>query len=96
MNKQNRMFSQQLDELTHSLTLRASVNLFHETMTAELVGMSNLTTEEYLIKPKISYNITDAMNLYFGVEYYNGPKETLFGIVKDHLSSVFVEFKTSF
>lgn len=96
MNTQNRLFSQQLDEITHSLTLRASVSLFHETMTAEVAAMANLTTEEYIVKPKISYNITDAMNLYLGVEYYNGPQETLFGIVKDHLSSVFVEFKTSF
>ncbi|MFC2130141.1 DUF1302 family protein [Bacteroidota bacterium] len=96
IEEKNRMFSQQLYELSHAVSMRAALNLFYETMTIELLSMANFTTEEFLIKPKITYKIADALTLVGGVEYYGGPDETLFGLVGDHLSSVFIELKTSF
>jgi len=92
----NRIISSQLYEDTHSLSCRLGWNLLHETLNLEIVGLANITTEEFLFRPKMAYDITDALTFTLGGELYSGPNDTLFDFIEDHLSSLFAELRISF
>ena len=98
----NRLIAGQQNRVSHAVLLRPSLPLFHEACTVELLGYCNFTTEEWLIRPSLSYNLADALILkagwegYFGPESMLGPDGTLFGNISDALSAVFVELKASF
>ncbi|MCK4525824.1 hypothetical protein KAW18_00520 [candidate division WOR-3 bacterium] len=92
----NRTFHSQLNEISHAISFRPALNLMYETLTLEVLGLYHFTTEEFFIKPKISYDIADAMTVIVGGELYTGPDKTLFGTIDETLSSLFMELKTSF
>ena len=92
----NRLFQMQQAEWSHGLSLRAAVDLLYERMTAEVFGMANFTTDEYLLVPRLNYKISDGLSLCMGMEYYSGGENTLFNIVEDHFNSVFFEMKAIF
>ena len=92
----NRMIASQQDEISHAVLMRPTLALFHETCNLELLGYFNISTEEWLLRPSLMYNLADALTLKAGVERYYGPDGTLFGNIKDALSSGFVELKASF
>lgn len=92
----NRMIASQTDEISHSISFRPAWKLMHETLTLEILGLYKITTEEFFIKPQTSYDIADALTLTIGGELYSGQDETLFGIIDENLSSVFMEIKASF
>ena len=96
LEEKNRMIAQQQHELSHSFSCRAGWQLLHETLELEVVGLYNLTTEEYLLKPKMNYDIADALTFTLGVIVYGGPENTLFGTIDEYLSAVFTEFRLSF
>jgi len=92
----NRIIASQQFETSHALSCRLGWNLLHETLNLEVVGLANVTTEEFLIRPRMAYDIADAFTFTLGGELYSGPVDTLFDFVEDHLSSLFVELKISF
>ncbi len=92
----NRIISSQQYETSHSLSCRLGWNLLHETLNLEIVGLANITTEEFLFRPKMAYDITDALTFTLGGELYSGPNDTLFDFIEDHLSSLFAELRISF
>lgn len=92
----NRVISSQQYETSHSLSCRLGWNLVHETLSFEVVGLVNITTEEFLFRPKMAYDITDALTFTLGGEFYSGPNDTLFDFIEDHLSSLFAELRISF
>lgn len=92
----NRIINSQKYEWSHSLSCRLGWSLLHETLNLELVGLINFISEEYLLRPKLAYDITDALIFTLGGELYSGPEDTLFDIIDSHLSSLFTELKISF
>jgi len=96
LEEKNRMIAQQQHELSHSFSCRAGWQLLHETLELEVVGLYNLTTEEYFLKSKMNYDIADALTLTLGMMVYGGPENTLFGTIDEYLSAVFTEFRLSF
>jgi hypothetical protein len=92
----NRMISSQLYETSHGIFMRPSLALLHETLDVEFLIYYNITTEESILRPVISYDITDALTARIGGEWYKGPENTLFGTVEQALSSAFIELKASF
>jgi hypothetical protein len=92
----NRLISFQTNEITHSISFRPAWSFLYETLTVEAMGMYNFTTEELLLRPKLTYDITDAFSATFGGEIYTGPEESLYGSIESYLSAVFVELKSSF
>ncbi len=92
----NRMISFQQYESSHSLSCRAAWKSMNELLTIEAFGLANFTSNEILFRPKLAYQIADALAFTLGAELYSGPDETLFGLVDSTLSSVFVELKASF
>jgi hypothetical protein len=92
----NRLISFQQYRLSHSFSFRAAWELLNEIMTIETFGMVNFTSNEVLFRPKMSYDIADALTFTLGAELYSGPEDTLFGLIDSTLNSVFVELKASF
>jgi hypothetical protein len=94
--KRNRIFNGQINEFTHTVIGRLSQKFLHETLEANILGTYNFSTEEIMLRPKITYSITDAMELTAGMEIFSGPEETLFGLIGDLVSAGFIELKISF
>jgi hypothetical protein len=94
--EKNRMVAGQQNEVSHSFSCRAGWQLLHETLELELVGFYNLTTEEYFLKPKMDYDIADALTFTLGAILYGGPDNTLFGTIDKPLSAAFMELRLSF
>jgi hypothetical protein len=92
----NRLLASQQYAHSHSFSLRAAKSFWHETLDAELMGYVNLTSEEILIKPKLTYALTDALSLAVGGEWYQGPEETLFDLIDPYLSAFWGELRLSF
>lgn len=96
LKKKNRMINRQTDQFGHNIVFRPALQLLHETLSMEVVGMYSINTEELMLRPKISYQITDALTATVGGEAYAGAKETLFDYIEEEISAVFIELKTSF
>ena len=92
----NRLLSGQLKEWIHASSFRLAWNLCHETLSLELLGQINLSTEETFLKPKLSYDLTDDLTLSAGAQIYLGPDNTLFGLLDENNSAGFIELKASF
>lgn len=92
----NRMAASQQDQVSHTVMMRPSLALFHETFTLEFIGLYYISTEEWLLRPSLTYNLADALTLKAGWEGFLGPDGTLFGNIQDALSAGFIELKASF
>jgi hypothetical protein len=92
----NRLIAFQQYELSHSLSCRAALELMNELMSIEVFCLVNFTSNETLFRPKLTYDIADALTFTLGAELYSGPDDTLFGLVDSALSAAFVELKASF
>jgi hypothetical protein len=58
--------------------------------------MLNFTTKEWLLYPKVSYAISDAMSSAVGAEIYQGPEDTLLGLMEQERSAAYAELRFSF
>jgi len=96
IERKNRLFNSQQDELSHGVSSRLAWKLLHEALQLELLGYYRFTTDEFLVKPRITYSIADDLTLTAGLETYRGDDDTLFGTIDEHLNSLFFELKTSF
>jgi hypothetical protein len=94
--KKNRMISGQLEQVQHSATLRVEWKLLQEALRLEVMGMVNFSTEELMLRPKVTYDITDALTVTAGAEIYTGAKDTLFDLIEQTQSAGYVELKASF
>jgi len=92
----NQMLFGQLEQIQHIGTARLELLLAHDTLSLSVLGMANVTTKEWLVFPKIAYNMADGMTISLGGEYYAGPDGTLFGAIDEYLSAGYAEFRASF
>ncbi len=92
----NQMIMSQQYELQHSAMMRLAWNTLHDTLDLELMAMVNITSHETLLRPKISYDITDAFAFTVGGEIYLGKDETLYGMIDEQQSAGYTELKISF
>lgn len=92
----NRKFFYQLDKFTHMVSILPTIKLLNETLDLEVFSLLNFTTNEYLLRPKLTYDIGDAFKLSFGGEFYHGEDNTLFKILGDNLNGFFIELKANF
>ncbi len=92
----NRLITFQRDELSHAVSFRPEWKLKYETLSLQMLGMYNFTTEELVLRPQAAYDIADALTVTAGGEIYSGPDDTLYGSLDAYLSAMFVELKASF
>lgn len=92
----NRILYDQTHEWSHSLLLRPSVSLFHETLDVELSALYNFTTEEYMVYPKITGHLTDGLLVTAGYQYYHGNDYTRFNWIRKAFNGPFLELRLTF
>ena len=56
----------------------------------------NLTSEEWMMRPKINWKINNALTVSFGGNYITGSDKTLFGYASKILNGAFVQMKVGF
>lgn len=96
LDLKNRMITFQQYELSHSVSGRAEWRLLYETLKFEIQGMINMTSEEFFLRAKATYDIADAFTFTLGGDIFHGPQDTLFGTIDSLLNSIFIELKASF
>ena len=92
----NQMIAGQLSQYQHGMTLRVAWNTLAETLHLELMGTYNFSTEELMLRPKITYDIADALAFVAGGQIYLGPDETMFGMIQESMSGGYIEVRASF
>jgi hypothetical protein len=92
----NRLIYGQTHRVSHTFSIRPSLALFYNTLNAEVFCMYNLSTEELMVMPKLSYNISDNWKITLGGQYFSGPENTLNDMVGPVFNSGFLELKWSF
>ena len=92
----NRMLHGQQDEYSHAGMTRIQYTTLQDTLSLELLGMYNFTTYESVVRPMVTYDIADGLNMSAGAEIYQGPDGTLNGMIDESQSAVFFELKASF
>jgi len=94
--KMNRKVFNQQERTNHALTLTLSKSFAYDTWNAELTGYYNLTSDEYLVRPKLTWRATDALSLSVGGSYMKGPENSIFSYSGPILNGAFLELKASF
>lgn len=92
----NQMLFNQLAQIQHSASLRLEWLTLHETLSLSALGLLNVTTQEWLVFPKLSYHLADAMTASVGAEIYSGPDGTLFDMIEESLTAGYAELRLSF
>jgi hypothetical protein len=92
----NRKIVNQQEKTNHALTLTLSKSFAYDTWNVELTGYYNITSEDYMIRPKITWKATDALSLSVGGSYMEGPEKSVFHYSGPVLNGAFVEFKANF
>jgi hypothetical protein len=92
----NQILFNQLARVQNLATLRLEWLTLHQTLSLSTLGMMNFTTQEWLLFPKVGYQISDNLSATVGAEIYAGPYDTLFGVIDSRLSAGYAELKMSF
>jgi hypothetical protein len=92
---QNAIAHNQQKRLTTGMTTRVAASWLNDTLRTEVLGIIYLDPTNYLIRPLITYALSDRRKLIFGGEYYSGDDLSFFGSLKRN-RTVFVEFQQFF
>lgn len=90
-----KMFCQQ-EETNHAVMLLLRKALAYDTWNIEFAGYYNITSEELMVRSKVTWKITDALAASLGGNYMTGPDYSIFNYSAPVLSGVFMELKATF
>ena len=62
----------------HALSLSLNRSFHYETVNIEATAYYNFTSEEWLVRPKLKWNINDNLETSIGGFYSKGPDKSLF------------------
>ncbi len=96
LRSKNQILFSQLAQQQHMASLRLEWLTLHQTLSASALAFVNFTTQEWLLFPKIGYSLTDNLSATVGAEIYEGPTNTLFGVIRSELSAGYAELRMSF
>lgn len=92
---QNAVVYNQQQRTTTGMSARVAANWLHETLQTEVLAIGYFDPGNYLIRPLITYALSDQRKIIFGGEYYAGDDLTFFGALKRN-RTVFAEFQQFF
>ena len=97
---ENRQFNRrtfyQQEKSNHAVALTVSKSFGYDAWQIEFTGYYNVTSEEWLVRPKINWKINDALTASFGGNYMTGGEKTLFGYSSTIMNGAFVQMRVSF
>ena len=92
----NRQIFHQQEKSNHAVSLTISKPFAYETWNTEITAYYNFTSEEYILRPKVSWKITDALSASAGYSYMAGPDKSIFDYSGPVLNGGFLELKVHF
>ena len=97
---ENRMFNRrifhQLKKNNHAISLSFNKSFAYDTWQAECTAYYDLTSAEWLIRPKLTAKISDHFSASAGGIYMFGDDKTLFGYSSAVMNGAFISLKTFF
>jgi len=92
----NRKIFGQQKRSNHAFALTARRSFAYDTITAELTAYYNITSKEFLLRPKLSWTIADNLSMAIGGHIMTGEKESLYDYSGPVMNGLFLELKASF
>ncbi len=92
----NRGIFNQRKQWNHALFISLGRSFSYETIRAEFSAYCNITTEEYLLRPSLTWSITDQLSAAAGMNLMDGPGSSVFHKAKAVLNGGFFQLKVSF
>ena len=89
------VINQQLDTVQNGFSTRLDQRFWNDTLDCELLSVYYVERGDFLVRPKITYALTDAFTVTTGGEIFGGPRYSFFGRVKDN-TGAFVELRYNF
>ncbi len=80
-------------QTNYSLWIQA--NFVNETLKPELLAIFSPSDEGWLVRPKVAYNVTDAVTVTAGADILSGPARSFFGQFEEN-DRVYAKFRYSF
>jgi hypothetical protein len=92
----NRLYNYQLKKNYHSGGIRIETDLAYGRLLPSLFTIFNFTTGDLLVIPEIRIKPTDGLTITAGAEIYSGKKSSLFDIVDNFMTSIYIGIKADF
>jgi len=92
----NRRTFYQQEKFNHALSLYIGKSFAHDAVRAEVTGYYNITSDEWFVRPQVTWNITDRLQTAIGGFYSAGPDKSIYSYSSDVLNGAFVQLKVSF
>ena len=92
----NRLYNYQLEEVYHSAFLVLRGNYLHDQLELELPVVYNITTEEWVVQPSLSWMATDGIKLKLGYHGFFGPSGSLFDMIGPTLNAAYLAITLTF
>lgn len=92
----NRLAFYQLEEWYHQLSARAEAEFLNGIINTSLTTQYIFTTDDFFLRSDIRLKPSDGLTLYGGLEFYKGPDGSVFGIIDEFMSGVFLGARIDF
>lgn len=92
----NRRIFYQQEKFNHALSFSVNGSFAHDAVRAEVMGYYNITSDEWFVRPQVTWNITDRLQTTLGGFYSAGPDKSIYSYSSDVLNGAFVQLKVSF
>lgn len=92
---QQALVANELDQVQHGASLRVSHKWLNETLEAEVGTILSFTRLDFLVRPKVTYALTDRWKVVMGADIFRGQRRSFFGRLQDN-SAVYAEVRWSF
>jgi hypothetical protein len=85
----NNLLSFQTHQVLHGFSLRLNYKWLNESLETGLNGIAFFNDGDFVLRPKITYKVTDNLRLSLGADYYSGSNNTVLGRLKDNNTAYF-------
>ena len=92
----NRRIFHQQERMNHAVALSLTKSVGYDAWELMCTGYYDITSEEWMIQPKVTYKISDALTASLGGNYMHGSNKTLFGYASTIMNGAFISLKASF
>ena len=92
----NRLYNYQLEKYYHSGGIRIEADLAYGRLLPSVFTMYNFTTGDLLVIPELRIKPTDGLTISAGAELYYGKKNSLFDMVDNFMTSIYIGIKADF
>jgi hypothetical protein len=92
----NRLYNYQLEKNYHSAGIRIETDIAFGRLLPSLFTMYNFTTGDILMIPELRIKPADGLTITAGAELYYGKKGSLFDIVDNFMTSIYIGIKADF